>query len=314
MRQKQIIVSICVILALLCPILTWAGDTYYKNLSITVNNPEPAKGRVYLMPYHLSDTSICKVSNTAKLSSIKGFLSDSEGKFVVDFYALPNDGYVFSHLAVPPADPNEYEDLKKWAYLGWEGRPVTPIQWIVDDDTTSNCIKSKPKNDDFSRPVTTEQAIVIFLESKKSSVRNNKAGSIASVVKSSRHGEDSNDLIVTGPLNKDDFKYLNHLSQTKELIRLDLSGASFSYLPDSAFYESDLYELKLPSNIKAVGNYAFAYSIGLKPVKLPEGITKGKNTIEGCSLMNLLGVKEESTHDDDDDDYDVDDLLWLLGL
>ena len=64
--------------------------------------------------------------------------------------------------------------------------------------------------------------------------------------------------------------------------------------------------MKLPSNIEAIGNYAFANSMGLKPVNLPSGIVKGKNTISGCSLMNLLGVKEEYTSTNDDD--------WMLRL
>lgn len=103
-------------------------------------------------------------------------------------------------------------------------------------------------------------------------------------------------------------KYLNKLSQEKGLIRLDLSRATLSVISYSAFYKSGLYELKLPSNIEAVGSYAFANSMGLKPITLPSGIVKGQNTISGCSLMNLVGVKEDASSTDSDLDW----LWWLF--
>lgn len=299
MKQKSVIGMIVVFVVLLCSAQSWAGDTYYKNLSFTVKNPETAKGRVYLTPYNSSDSTYCSISKDSKVAKVEGNLSNNGSDFRVNMFVIPADGYVLDCLTTPTAYANgKYRS----EYIGnTEGFPISSSHLTIDQDTTTNCTKSRPAKSSYFRPVSSQEFYAIFIPAKRSSIRNSRAGAVANAVKASQYGESTNDLIITGPLNRADLKYLNQLSQQKGLIRLDLSGASFTTVPDSAFYNSGLYELKLPSTIEAVGNYAFANSMGLKPVKLPSGIVKGKNIITGCSLMNLLGIKEESTTDDSDD-------------
>lgn len=296
----------------LCSMQTaWAGaTTYYKNLSFTIRNPETAKGRVYLTPSESADTAYCKISKDPKIAKVEGNLSTENGNFRMDMFVLPADGYVLDCLTTPNAYSNgNYRS----EYIGnTEGYPLSSMPLIIDSDTTTNCTKTRPEKGSYMRPVASSELYAIFVPSKKMSVRNNKAGAIATVVKAGRYGEAANEIVVTGPLNSADLKYLNNLSQEKGLIRLDLSGASFTTVPDSAFYKSGLYELKLPSTIEAVGSYAFAKSMGLKPVNLPAGIVKGSNTIKGCSLMNLLGVKTEDSISDDGGIGLFDWLLWGL--
>lgn len=291
-----------------CSIQTsWAGDTYYKNLSFTVRNPETAKGRVYLIPTNRFDTTYCTVSKDPKVAKVEGNFSNSGNKFQVDMFVIPADGYVLDCLSTP----NAYASGNyRSEYIGnTEGYPLSSMALTLDQDTTTNCTKTRPEKGSYMKPVFSEELYAIFVPSKKMSVRNTSAGSVSSVVRAGRYGEAANDLVVTGPLNKADLKYLNKLSQEKGLIRLDLSGATFSIIPDSTFYKSGLYELKLPANIDSVGNYAFAYSKGLKPISLPSDIDKGSCTISGCSLMDLVGVKEEV--DDEDDDYFFP-WLWIF--
>jgi len=272
-----------------------AGKSYYKNLSITVKNPDSAKGVVYLTPYYDSDTSYCQVTISPNEAKVKGNLSNDGDKFKVYMYALPADGYVLDCLTTPAAyRSGNYRS----EYLGnTDGYPISSFAYTLDNDTATNCMNERPALNSSMAPVYSEEYYSIFTPSKKMTVRNRRAGDVADAVRAGIYGEAANDLIVTGPLNDVDLMYLNVLSQQKGLIRLDLSGASFTSVCDSAFYKSGLYELKLPSTIKSVGDYAFAHSIGLKPVKLPANVEKGVNTIAGCNLMNLLGVKEDYVDD-----------------
>ncbi len=298
---------IVVLVMSFCSIQTlWAGDTYYKNLSFTVRNPETAKGRVYLTPYNSSDSTYCTVSKDPKVAKVEGNLSNEGKNFQVNMFVIPADGYVLDCLTTP----NAYASGNyRSEYIGnTEGYPLSSMALILDQDTTTNCTKTRPEKGSYMKPVSSQELYAVFVPSKKMSVRNTSAGSVSSVVRAGRYGEAANDLVVTGPLNKADLKYLNKLSQEKGLIRLDLSGATLSVIPDSAFYKSGLYELKLPSNIEAVGSYAFANSMGLKPITLPSGIVKGQNTISGCSLMNLVGVEEDASSTDSDLDW----LWWLF--
>lgn len=306
MRQRNFLGLLSLLAALICSIDSYAGDTYYKNLSFTVKNPDTAKGRVYLTPYNKSDSTYCTISKDPKIAKVEGNLSTDDSAFRVNMFVIPADGYVLDCLATPKAYVSgDYRS----EYMGnIHGYPISSSILIIDEDTTRNCTTTRPKEGENLRPVSTQEFYAIFVQSKKMSVHNPKAGAIESTVKAGKYGIAANDLTVTGPLSKSDIKYLNYLSQNGGLIRLDLSGASFTVVPDSAFFNSGLFELKLPSNIEAIGNHAFAKSIGLKPVKLPDGIVKGQYTIEGCTLMNLLGVKETSQNSD----WDYNPFWWLF--
>lgn len=291
MKQTKAIILIIALLTSLSPIQSWSGSVYYKNLSITVKNPETAKGRVYLTPYNQSDTTYCTITYKPEIAKVGGNLSNNGTNFQVRMLALPADGYVLDCLTSPKAYANGKYHTEGVCKLG--GLPLKNELLIIDRDTITNCSQSRPAEGEKLRPVSSIDLYAIFVPSKRASVHNSKAGLLANAVKSNNYVEATNDLVVTGPLNDEDFSYLNTLSKDKGLVRLDLSKASFTKVPDSAFYESGLYELKLPQDIKEVGDAAFAFSRGLKPVNLPSGIIKGDNTINGCTLMNLLGVKEE---------------------
>ncbi len=288
---------------------SWAGSTYYyKNLSFTVRNPELSKGRVYLTPANISDTAYCTISKNPNVAKVEGNFSTDDNQFRVITFALPSDGYVLDCLTTAEAYAS---GNPRSAYIGnEEGYPMSSLYLIIDSDTANNCTKTRPPKGAAMRPVNSQELYASFVPAKKMSVRNSIAGNVSSAVKAGRYGEAANDLIVTGPLNKADLRYLNTLSQDKGLIRLDLSGANFTTVPDSAFFDSGLYEIKLPSTIEAVGNYAFANSIGLKPVKLPKDIVKGQYIINNCYLMNQMGVYDDTPSSSSSSDDIFDWLLW----
>lgn len=276
---------------------TWAGTTYYKNLSITIKNPEPARGKVYLTPYMESDTAYCEVSKDPKVAKVRGNLTEVGGNFKVKMFVLPEDGYVLECLPSPKA----YEAKKYHTGIGNAlGYPLATQEVILDSDTLKGCTTIRPADWKNETPEETLEFYSTFIPAKKATVKNTRAGALEKAVKSCKYGEHTNTLVVTGPIGLSDFKYLNTLSKYKGLIRLDLSKTSITAIPDSAFYESGLYELKLPSTIKKIGNEAFAYSMGLKPVKIPASATKGTGIIKGCELMKLMGVKDDSNVSNDD--------------
>ena len=299
MKQSKVIGLIVVLMSFFCFNQSFAGDTYYKNLSFTVKNPETAKGRVYLTPHNSSDTTYCRISKDPKIAKVEGNLSNFGEGFKVDMFVIPSEGYVLDCLTTPNAFVNG--NYRSECIGNTQGYPISSTILTIDQDTTTNCTKSRPNKDSYMQPVSTQELYAIFVPAKKMTVRNISAGSVANTIKNSKYGESTNDLVVTGPLNENDIKYLNRLSQEKGLIRLDLSGATFKVVPDSAFYNSGLYELKLPSNIEAIGNYAFANSMGLKPVNLPSGHRKNPARIYNAFHMTIQvmvrgGMKPESLH------------------
>lgn len=282
-----------------------AGNTtHYKDLSITVKNPDTAKGRVYLVPNEDNDTAYCKISRNPAEGKVEGNFSAWGSSFKVDMLVLPQNGYVLERLCSPKA--YAAGDYRSECIEIPGGYPITSSVFTVDSDTlNSTAARPKRAKDAKFTPVKTRTYYAIFVPSKAMTVHNQHAGAIKAAVNAGRHGEAANELAVSGPLNKDDFKYLNWLSQNRGLVRLDLSRADVTVIPDSAFYLSGLYELKLPSKIQAVGKYAFAKSMGLKPVNLPAGITKGVNYITGCRLMRLMGIKDDNAHDDTPNPFDI---------
>lgn len=236
MKQTKAIGLIVALMTLFCFTQSRAGDTHFKNLSFTVKNPETAKGRVYLTPHSSSDTTYCKISKDPKIAKVEGNLSNEGSGFKVDMFVIPSDGYVLNCLTTPNAYQNgNYRS----EYIGnTEGYPISSSVLTIDQDTTTNCTKLRPDKDSYMQPAYTQEFYAIFVPAKKMTIHNNRAGSVANAINNSKYGESTNDLVVTGPLNENDIKYLNKLSQEKGLIRLDLSGATFTVLPDSAFYNS----------------------------------------------------------------------------
>ena len=103
MKQTKTLRLLFALAVLLFSSPTWAGSSYFKNLSFTVKNPETAKGIVYLAPYIKSDTTYCEVSKDPKVARVRGNMTASGNEFKVKVFALPADGYVLDCLTTPKA-------------------------------------------------------------------------------------------------------------------------------------------------------------------------------------------------------------------
>ncbi len=94
------------------------------------------------------------------------------------------------------------------------------------------------------------------------------------------------DLTISGTINSYDFMVMR--TKMTKLRNLDLTDATVKYnayqhytgyhtadsiVPGYAFYNCNLFDVKLPSNTKSVENYAVNKNIYLRGVELPKGMT-----------------------------------------
>lgn len=121
-------------------------------------------------------------------------------------------------------------------------------------------------------------------------------------------------LVIRGPLNSADLKVLRDMCVNKNLTSLDISGANIvggnttkyyndysaadnDVLPKYLFYNSKLETLVLPSSIKELDNYCFAYSSGLTTITIPASVTNLTSyCFYGCSALTAIYVENGNTN------------------
>lgn len=121
-------------------------------------------------------------------------------------------------------------------------------------------------------------------------------------------------LVIRGPLNSADLKVLRDMTVDKNLTSLDISGANIvggdptkyysnytasasNVLPQYLFYNSKLENLVLPSSIKELDNYCFAYSSGLTTITIPASVTNLTSyCFYGCSALTAIYVENGNTN------------------
>ena len=104
-------------------------------------------------------------------------------------------------------------------------------------------------------------------------------------------------LTVTGAINDDDWDIMRSITSLKHL---DLSGASCETMPANEFYRTsnncdadNLVTVKLPSNLKSIGDNAFHSQNSLTDVYLPSTIESiGDATFSSCLALETLHITE----------------------
>lgn len=126
-------------------------------------------------------------------------------------------------------------------------------------------------------------------EPKKVTVTLTTAGTLGEeILKQVDYVTDVNELVVSGPLNEDDFYQIQQ--RATNLIAIDMTGSTIEVLPEHFFSErSAILDIKLPATLKDIGNYAFYRCYGLTRITVPEGVTSiGEYTFSNCySLKNI---------------------------
>lgn len=291
-----------------------ADDYYYKNISVTVNNPTPARGAVYLTPSS-GDNSYSRIAvrHSKAASTVEGCFSTSSAKdfwFAVNCWAFPKKGYVLRCICTQRA--YNAKDYLSEAFVKDEKQLMYSSTLSVDNDTINNCSRQKSDyNQSTFRPAVTRKYYAIFEPAKQSTIRTTRRGELETKIKNSTYGEHVNELVISGPLNDDDLKYLGRLPS---LTRVDLSNASFTSIPRVCFYKKrQIVSIILPRTVTTIGLLAFTNCTGLLPVNIPPSAQCGYNYRKDCTVWDYLQPEKSSDDDDDDDyddDYDDDDYIY----
>lgn len=210
----------------------------------------------------------------------------------------PNNGY--GHAFVLDGYDNAGRVHVNW---GWDGR----------DNGYYDISLLNPEMYEFSKG----QEMVTGIDGRnrkelKKAVELSGAGTLSTLI-SDEEKYNVTDLTVNGPINSSDFLFIREMAgrdandkRTRgRLKNIDLSGATFvaggkAYLgklvttdkdlPERAFYNCQgLSEIKLPNNLKSVGDGAFAGAIGLDKVSFP--VSEDANFVYTDSIVYSKDMK-----------------------
>ena len=128
-------------------------------------------------------------------------------------------------------------------------------------------------------------------EPKKVTVTLTTAGTLGEeILKQVDYVTDVNELVVSGPLNEDDFYQIQQ--RATNLIAIDMTGSTIEVLPEHFFSErSAILDIKLPATLKDIGNYAFYRCYGLTRITVPEGVTSIGEYTFNSSIYNHRTTK-----------------------
>ena len=182
-----------------------AGDYYYKNISVTVNNPTPARGTVYLTPSSGDNSSSrIAVRHSKAASTVEGCFSTSSAKdflFAVNCWAFPKKGYILRCICTQKAyNANDYLSQ---GFMMDENQLMYSIPLAVDNDTINNCSHQESNyNQSTFRPAVTRKYYAIFEPAKQSTIRTTRRGELETKIKNSTYGEHVNELVISGPTSR----------------------------------------------------------------------------------------------------------------
>lgn len=131
---------------------------------------------------------------------------------------------------------------------------------------------------------------------KKITVTLTTAGTLGEeILKQVDYVKDVNELVISGPLNSDDFYQIQQ--QATNLIAIDLTGATLESLPEKFFYKrTALLDIKLPTTLKSIGRYAFYQCYGLTQITIPEGVTNiGNYSFDECTSLEEIKLPSSLT-------------------
>ena len=126
---------------------------------------------------------------------------------------------------------------------------------------------------------------------KKVTVTLTTAGTLGEeILKQVDYVTDVNELVISGPLNDDDFYQIQQ--RTTNLISIDMTETTTEVLPERLFSErSAILDIKLPATLKSIGSYTFYRCYGLTQIVIPEGVTSiGENVFRECYSLKDISL------------------------
>lgn len=104
-----------------------------------------------------------------------------------------------------------------------------------------------------------------------------------------------NELVVSGPLNSDDYYQIQQ--RMPNLMSIDMTGVLMEELPNYFFdNRGTLLSIKLPQGLKRIGSYAFNRCYGLTEMELPEGLEQIRySAFENCYALKRINLPSTLT-------------------
>lgn len=130
----------------------------------------------------------------------------------------------------------------------------------------------------------------------KAEVTLNTAGTLGEeILKQLAYVTEVNELVISGPLNNDDFYQIQN--RMPNLISIDMTNVAMEALPDNFFSQRGaLLDIKLPKTLKSIGRSAFANCYGLMSMLLPEGlITINNEAFAYCKALKEMNFPSSLT-------------------
>lgn len=257
---------------------TWAGDTAYRDCEVKLNSPSSAQGLVYVNDHFNREKKAYKYISPQPCQNaiVQSNFGSKLSYFKCILYAFPKPGYTIAGFVTKEdylaGRKTNYIDIKAGTWLSI-GEPITDNEMPEEDPIDSPSYSYSPK--------TKAEFYAIFKPSVTKTVTVQSPGGLKYALSQITNGDKCDELIINGPIWEDDFEYLKSLVNDKNLIRIDLSNAKFSVLPERAFSGChSLYEVKLPTNgLKEIGYGAFYECRNLKKVIIPASVTKRAEAI-----------------------------------
>lgn len=270
----------------------WAGDTYYRDCDVKVNSPSTAQGLVYVDVDTDRPSRAYKFHSSAPGQSaqvkanFKALLSDYECRLL----AYPKPGYAVAGFVTKEdylaGRKNNFiasssGDVYKSGSSSFKIAKGYDSEKSEEDPTSSSSYSFSAKS--------TVEFYAIFKPATSATVTVSTPGGLKYALSQTGKGEDISDIVVKGTINDQDLAYLKSLVNNNNLIRIDLSGARISVIPEKAFSSCySLYEIKLPiSGLTTIGSKAFSSCHTLKKVTIPSSVTyKSSDLFDECYSLN----------------------------
>jgi len=162
------------------------------------------------------------------------------------------------------------------------------VTFDVVETTNFNAASDLPAGTLIITPFTSIVDLRTYLQSRP----NNTAGTAYIVALNINNlGGSSSTTGSLGKILKDSNKYVS----------LDLSGSTFSAIPNNAFEgsfssNSLLTGIFLPNRVTSIGERAFHYCNSLTSVTIPDSVTSiGNDAFSGCSSLTTINVEATNT-------------------
>ena len=261
-----------------------AGDRLYESINVSGRMHMSWSDYPILFAFHNSgwrtydnDFDSPQIKDGGRATITATVNVDEDATMVYDARNLWSKVYLDDELVAYNNNAQAlYSDQNHYVEMG-PGKHV--IKWVFENDGSSNA-SGYLYNVGIERTPTITVSLL-------------EPGSLGTeILKNTDHIQNVRKLVISGPMNDDDWKRILMMTS---LFTLDLTDAEITEIPESplSYYShssslSFFHEVKLPQTIKVIGDYAFKGS-NISATELPDGLTTiGNQAFSGTRIPQAI--------------------------